>query len=70
MRNIGRGNPEASFRPKPRNRPVLARVAGKKAMIRRTLCDLPQLILPNFSAPLLLADFLLACLDNSHGLHN
>ena len=49
---------------------VLARMATKKAMIRRTLQDLPQLILPNFSAPLLLADFLLACLDDAHGLHN
>jgi len=49
---------------------VLAQVATKKGLIRRTLSDLPQIILPNFTEPLLLADFLLACLDNSHGLHN
>ena len=40
----------------------------KKKMIKRTLSDLSQLILPNFNQPLLLADFLLACLDDSHGL--
>jgi len=49
---------------------TLAKVATKKALIKRTLSDLPQMILPNFAEPLLLADFLLACLDDSHGLQN
>ena len=47
---------------------TLAKVPQKKIMIKKTLSDLSQLILPNFTNPLLLADFLLACLDDSHGL--
>jgi len=43
---------------------------SRKALIKRTLQDLPQLIIPNFAQPLLLADFLLACLNDSHGLQN
>lgn len=49
---------------------TLAKVSHKKQMIRRTLLDIPQRIIPNFSQPLLLADFLLACLDDSHSLKN
>ena len=44
---------------------TLAKVSKNKTMIKRILSDLPQLILPNFAQPLLLADFLLACLDDS-----
>ena len=50
---------------------VLAQVAKKgNKMVKQTLFDLPQKILPNFGNPLLLADFLMGSLEEKSDLQN
>ena len=36
--------------------------------LKRVLADIPTKILPNFKDPLLLADFLLSCLDENRNI--
>ena len=37
-------------------------------VLKRVLADIPTKILPNFKDPLLLADFLLSCLDENRNI--
>lgn len=47
---------------------ILSKLGTNKALTKRILITLPKTVLPNFSNPLLLADFLTGCLEDKSDL--